>query len=87
MPAAAATVLAYLFPNEATTFRAMAEEASKSQLYAGSRFRPTTSQEWILDKKRPRVSSRLRKPMAPTPSGRHSADGQMYTGGSQPRQA
>jgi hypothetical protein len=30
MAAAAATVLAYLFPNEATTFQAMAKEASKS---------------------------------------------------------
>ncbi len=36
--AAAAGVLAYFFPNEAESFQAMAEEAGKSQLYAGLAF-------------------------------------------------
>ena len=36
--AAAAGVLAYLFPAEAATFQAMAEEAGKSQLYAGLQY-------------------------------------------------
>ncbi|PWU11908.1 MAG: PA-phosphatase [Terriglobia bacterium] len=36
--AAAAAVLAYLFPTEAASFQSMAEEAGKSQLYAGLAF-------------------------------------------------
>ena len=36
--AAAAGVLAYFFPNEAASFQSMAEEAGKSQLYAGVEF-------------------------------------------------
>jgi len=36
--AAAATVLSYLFPAEATDFQIMAEEAGKSQLYAGLQY-------------------------------------------------
>ena len=36
--AAAATVLSYFFPNEAATFQRSAEEAGKSQLYAGLHF-------------------------------------------------
>jgi membrane-associated phospholipid phosphatase len=36
--AAAATVLAYFFPDEAATFQSMAEEAGKTQLYAGLAF-------------------------------------------------
>ena len=36
--AAAAGVLAYFFPNEADSFQSMAEEAGKTQLYAGLNF-------------------------------------------------
>lgn len=36
--AAAATVLSYFFPDEASTFQEMAEEAGKSRLYAGLQF-------------------------------------------------
>jgi membrane-associated phospholipid phosphatase len=37
--AAAASVLAHLFPREATVFEALASEASESRLWAGIHFR------------------------------------------------
>ncbi|WP_152971068.1 phosphatase PAP2 family protein, partial [Rhizobium ecuadorense] len=36
--AAAATVLAYFFPDEASSFQAMAEEAAQSRVLAGVQF-------------------------------------------------
>ena len=66
---AAATVLAYFFPDEASSFQAMAEEAAQSRVQAGVQFPATLPPVWSWGGKWQSTSLNGRRPMGPTPSG------------------